>query len=58
MVEEAKVVGNQAAARDHGVNEKTVREWRSKDADLQAVEQPSKKYLLGGGAPYKSHFCN
>ena len=46
VVEEAKVVRNSMAA--HSMNEKTVREWQSKDADLQAVGRPSKKYLLEG----------
>ena len=32
VVEKAKVVGNQAAAQEHGVkNEKTMREWQSKN---------------------------
>lgn len=53
VVECAEKTTNRAAARSFGVDERRVREWRQKKADLEDL--PKKKKRLEGGGRKAAH---
>ena len=51
VVETAEKCGNRAAGREHSVNEKLVRDWRKKKAELKALPR-FKRSLRVGAKPH------
>ena len=49
IVEEAKKTNNRAAARVHGLNEASIRQWRAEEFKLrEALEQGKVRFRLEG----------
>ena len=49
IVEEAKTTNNRAAARVHGLNEASIRQWRAEEFKLrEALEQGKVRFRLEG----------
>ena len=49
VIETAEKCGSRAAGREYSVNEKLVRDWKKKKADLQALYTARQEIAEGGG---------
>ena len=52
VVELAEKSGNRSAAREHGINEKLIRDWRKKKAELEVLPRTARLKRLGVDLEY------